>query len=174
MLIHSRRFNTFLLGAAIASALAGCQTAESGRDKHPASLSVHLEASSLLAEPNDGVPIDRAKPIRVNAEKTSFLDDARIAEASVLDVTGGFVIRVAFDRQGSWLLESMSALNPGKHFAIYAEWGKKPRQKRWLAAPLISRRVSNGTLVFTPDTSREEAEEIVRGLNQGAIKNGNQ
>ena len=39
---------------------------------------------------------------------------------------------------------------------------------RWLAAPSINRLVANGTLTFTPDASREEAEQLVKGLNLAA------
>ena len=46
-------------------------------------------------------------------------------------------------------------------------------EARWLAAPRISQRIKDGVLVFTPDATREEAERIVRGLNNVAIKLGN-
>ena len=41
---------------------------------------------------------------------------------------------------------------------------------RWLAAPVISHRISDGVLVFTPDATREEAEEIALGLNNVSKK----
>jgi hypothetical protein len=41
---------------------------------------------------------------------------------------------------------------------------------RWLAAPVISHRIGDGVLVFTPDATREEAEEIALGLNNVAKK----
>ncbi len=41
---------------------------------------------------------------------------------------------------------------------------------RWLAAPVISRRISNGVLVFTADCERDEADQLVLGLNNGAAK----
>jgi len=39
------------------------------------------------------------------------------------------------------------------------------KNERWLAAPVISRRIPDGVLVFTPDASRAEADDIVLGLN---------
>ena len=36
---------------------------------------------------------------------------------------------------------------------------------RWLAAPVISRRISNGVLTFTADCERDEADQLVTGLN---------
>ncbi|MGA9450667.1 MAG: hypothetical protein WBW41_04895 [Verrucomicrobiia bacterium] len=48
---------------------------------------------------------------------------------------------------------------------------KKVADSRWLAAPLITRRIANGVLAFTPDCSRAEADQLVLGLNQVAAKN---
>jgi hypothetical protein len=42
---------------------------------------------------------------------------------------------------------------------------KKVTASRWLAAPVISRRISNGVLVFTADCERDEADQLVLGLN---------
>jgi hypothetical protein len=39
---------------------------------------------------------------------------------------------------------------------------------RWIAAPLLSGRISTGLFAFTPDTTREEADRIARGLNNVA------
>ena len=43
-------------------------------------------------------------------------------------------------------------------------------ENRWLAAPVIPSRIGNGVLTFTPDASREEADQIVLGLNNVAKK----
>ncbi len=48
--------------------------------------------------------------------------------------------------------------------AIAAEFG----QMRWIAAPVIKERLGDGVLVFTPDTTRQEAERIVSGLTRVA------
>ena len=74
------------------------------------------------------------------------------------------------ERRGKWLLEQKTTTNPGKHIAIFAEWGKKLKESRWLAAPVIPRRISNGVLTFTPDATREEMEQLVLGLNNLAAK----
>ena len=60
------------------------------------------------------------------------------------------------------LLEQYTTGSKGKHLAISAEFG----QMRWIAAPVITQRIGDGLLVFTPDTSREEAARIVSGLNR--------
>ena len=36
---------------------------------------------------------------------------------------------------------------------------------RWIAALLITRRIADGLLTFTPDASREEADAMVLGWN---------
>ena len=43
-------------------------------------------------------------------------------------------------------------------------------EMRWLAAPMITRQIQDGIFVFTPDASREEAERIVRGVNNVVAK----
>ena len=104
----------------------------------------------------------------VNVEKTPFVDESSVAEAKVVDTLGGFAIQIQFDRRGAWLLEEYSIAHKGKRFAIFSQFGNTAAQTRWLAAPRISQRITNGTLVFTPDATREEAERMVRGLNNVA------
>jgi hypothetical protein len=48
--------------------------------------------------------------------------------------------------------------------AIFGE----AQQPRWLGAPRITQRVTNGVFVFTPDTSRNESDRLVAGLNNFA------
>ena len=48
---------------------------------------------------------------------------------------GGFQMVIQLDTRGTRLLEQFSATNPGKHFAIAADFGEKMKQNRWLAAP---------------------------------------
>ena len=47
-------------------------------------------------------------------------------------------------------------------------WGKDLKNGRWLMAPLITSRINNGLLSFTPDMSRDEATLFVQGLNNVA------
>jgi hypothetical protein len=67
-------------------------------------------------------------------------------------------------------LEQFTAGNPGKHLVIFGQWGKTVADGRWLAAPLITRRIPDGVLAFTPDASRAEADQLVLGLNPKAKK----
>jgi preprotein translocase subunit SecD len=84
---------------------------------------------------------------------------------------GGFDLRIQFNSQGTWMLQNYSASNNGKHYAIFSQFGVDGKKARWLAAPVFNRLISDGVIQFTPDASREEAEEIARGLNNFAKKN---
>src|SRR5258707_149936 len=72
------------------------------------------------------------------------------------------------------LREQYSGANPGLHLAIFSEFPDPQNEKvalsRWLAAPRISRRIADGILSFTPDATREEAEEIALALNHVAAQ----
>ena len=107
-----------------------------------------------------GVSIYRQSPLRVDLERSPFLSEADLDSASVVDLPGGFGIEAQFNGHGALVLEGVTVAHKGQHLAIQSNFG----ENRWLAAPVINRRISNGDLVFTPDATREEAERIVRGL----------
>ena len=171
------RFNTYLpqmpaLALALALALAaGCATNKNPEKtkyskKTEASLRLHLEVNSDGSERNAPVSIGREQPFAVNVEKKAFLNEFNIERASVVDTLGGFSISILFNKEGGWLLEQYTTGHKGKHIAIAAEFG----ELRWLAAPVITQRLAEGLLVFTPDATREEADRIVSGLNRVAEK----
>ena len=176
MLIRVLRFNTYLLPALALALNAGCQ---SGKPKDPArggkneeaSLRLHLEVNPDGSDRNAPVSIGREHPFQLNIEKTAFVTEFQIEQASVVEGFAGFSISIQFNKQGAFLLEMQTTANKGKHLAISAEFG----EMRWLAAPLITRNLSDGLLVFTPDATREEAERIVNGLNRLAerVRKGN-
>jgi len=174
MVIRLARFNTYLLAAALVALLAGCETTSSKREKQIAVLRLHVEVNRDAGDRSEPVTISRAARITLNVDKNPFLDEAFVAEARVVDSLGGFTLQIQFDHRGTLLLEQYSATNPGKHLAIAAQFGEKEKVTRWLAAPLVTHRISDGILNFTPDATRAEAEEIARGLNNVAIQNGNQ
>jgi preprotein translocase subunit SecD len=108
--------------------------------------------------------------VLITIAKDPVLSEASIVVARVIDARGGFAIQIQFDESSALMLEQYSAANPGKHFSIYGQWGEKLVNGRWLAAPLITHRIANGILSFTPDMSREEADRLVLGLNNVARK----
>lgn len=163
MMIGWRRFNIYLLLLLALAVAGGCEV---GKGKKPYStLRVYLEVNPDGTDSNGPVPISRETPMFVNVQKAPFLTEVQVNKAKVVDVFGGFVLQIEYNQEGSWLLEQYTASNPGKHFAIQSIFGAKTNTARWLAAPKITRRITNGTLTFTPDATREESDQIVLGLN---------
>jgi len=172
MLIGRTRINLYLLCfAGLAAVLvAGCRTGDS-RDKQFSALRLHMEATSDAMSFSRVVPIYRENPMSLRVDRDPFLTEVNVASAKVVDEVGGFVIQIQFDRRGAWLLEQYTTSNPGRRVAIYSEFGGKGfREARWLGAPTIRRRISDGLFTFTPDATRAEAEEVVLGLNNLARK----
>jgi preprotein translocase subunit SecD len=178
MKIRWLRFNLYLCVALplVAALAVGCQTEARKRKHQPSKLSIHVETPSDGTNLNERVPIYRQHPFMVNVQKEPILTELNITEAQVEDVVGGFAIRLQFDKQGTWILEQHSVDSKGRRFAIYCEFGEQLKEKRWLAAPIIFRRINDGVLVFTPDATREEAEQLVLGLNNigRAVKKNNE
>jgi hypothetical protein len=169
------RFNIYLLAALALATVSGCRTPE-GTSKHQDStLRIHLEVKPDGTDHNKPVPIFRDNPIMVNIETEPFLTEAMVMEARVIDAVGGFALRIKFDQPGTWLLEQYTASNVGRRLVIFSQFVTPSNDKlnvgRWLAAQIISHRVGDGVLLFTPDVSKEEANSIVRGLNNVAKKN---
>jgi len=161
------RFNLFLC-ATLLLALAvtpGCSLKERKRKSQPSTLRVHLEVQPDGRSNNGPVPIYRAQPVMVNVDLTPMLTEANVAGARVIDVVGGFALRIQFDQRGSWILEQRTVESRGRRFAIFCQFGAELKESRWLAAPIIGRRITDGVLVFTPDATRAEADDLVLGLN---------
>lgn len=165
MRIRSDRFNIIFLVVVALAGLIGCKSPESKKEIELTTLRVHVQASADAADSADVVPVFRENPVLIKIERAPFLSEANVTSAEVVEVMGGFAIRVQFERRGMWLLEQYTTLNKGRHFAIFSQFGTTTAQSRWLAAPRISQRIADGVLVFTPDATRDEADRIVRGLN---------
>jgi hypothetical protein len=166
MMIKFVRFNIYLVLALGLVFGGGCKT-DSDKDKKATLLELHLEVGSDGMKDNEPVPIGRNPPVMINVEKDAFLDNAYLAEAKVVDDSDGlFSISLHFDARGTTWLDTFTTANPRKRIAIYCVFG----EKRWLACPVIRKPIRDGVLTFAPDASREEAERIVKGLNEVAKK----
>ena len=165
----TRRFNLFL-ALMVLAALCGCQTEKYKKSKEVSALRLHIEAGSNDSGLTQAVSVLRSDPTLLTIEKEAVLTEANLIEAKVIDARGGIAIQIQFDESSALVLEQYSAANPGKHFAIAGQWGEKLASGRWLAAPLITRRIADGILSFTADMSREEADQLVLGLNHVAKK----
>ena len=171
MMIGGKRFNIYLLVALAAAMACGCQSIGGKQSKQVLStLHLHLESSSDRTKPTESVPVYREKPVWVNVQKQPFVTEASVARASVVDEVGGYSLRIQFDGDGKALLEQCTAGNRGRRIAIFSQFARQLKDYRWLAAPVINHRIADGVLVFTPDATREEAEEIAAGLNNVAKK----
>jgi preprotein translocase subunit SecD len=166
MKVCARRFNTYLLLAAALAFFCGCQTDE--KNKKIGAIYIHLQAPAIGT--SETVNIGRSTPVTIRIGHEPILTEANILGAKVRDDHGGFVIAIQFDESGSLVLEQYTGSETGRHFAIYGLWGDTAAEGRWLAAPVIRQRISDGVLTFTADCSREEADKLVAGLNVAAKK----
>jgi hypothetical protein len=165
MKVLARQFNIYLALALLLGLACGCQTS---KKPEKAALRVHIETSPDPSGDTQQISVLRSDPVLVTIKREPILTEANIVSATIIDAQGGFAFEIKFDENGTWLLEQYSAANPGRHFLIFGQWGEKLSDGRWLGAPLISRRISNGTLAFTPDCSREEADKLIPGVNEAA------
>ena len=165
------RFNLYLT---IALVLCGCQSPQSKTEQQLSTIRVHLEATRDTPDRTDTINIIRSQPIELKIEKRAFVDEASIAGAELIENVGGYYIRVEFDRGGGMLLEQYSSANVGRRLAIFSQFvcptNAELNEARWIAAPKITQRIGDKSLTFTPDASREEAEQIVLGLQNIARK----
>jgi len=158
------RFNLYLLALSLV-ALAGCQSAEERkRDKTTATLRLFLEATP------DGTTryqMLELAGVPVCASTSQFLAENSVKRAEVINTRdGGFALDIQFDRHGLLVLDAVTAANRGRRIIVFSQFGRKDSgQERWLAAPKIPGRMSSGRLVFTPNATRAEADEIALGLN---------
>jgi hypothetical protein len=171
MSFYTRRFNLYFLPAVLCLVL-GCHTQAKDKDKEKAIgvLRVHIESETRAAG-GKTVPVLRSQPVSLNIVDQAILSEADLISARLVEAPGGCALQLQFNNSGTWTLEQFTSINPGKHLVIFGQWGDKPEEGRWLSAPLISRRMGSGTLVFTPDASRAEVEKLVKGLNAYIKKN---
>ena len=171
MKVWTRRFNIYLTLTTALVLLCSCQTSRHNRQKGPVSaVRIHIEVNPDATGTSETISVVRSDSVLVTVAQEPILTEANVIAARVFDTQGGFAIEVRFDETATWILEQYSAASPGRHFVIFGQWGDKLADGRWLAAPLITHRISDGVLLFTPDCSREEADQFVLGLNNVAKK----
>jgi hypothetical protein len=164
-------FNTYLPLLLCAGLLGACHTPDDGKEKSKKKelsvLRLHLEVNADGTDRNALARIGRPSSFLVNIDKHFFLTELDMAKTQVVDDGfGGFGIKVQFNRHGTWMLEGVTTANKGRRIVVFSEFG----EVRWLAAPRITKRITDGVFTFTPDASREEAERIVRGVNNAIAK----
>jgi hypothetical protein len=169
MVSRPSRFNIYLLLLAALVSLTGCQSPETKRAKQLATVRVHLEINPYPPGRSQVVSVLRTSPMQLNVEKGPFLNEIHVASAEVAETTGGFALVIRFNKKGQWLLEQYTAANSNRRLAIRCQWGVTPKvEDRWVAAPLITRIIKDGVLTFTPDATKDDAEQIAIGLRNFA------
>lgn len=164
-----KQFNNYLLALAVALLAWGCASSEGKKGKEASTLGLFLETNPDEGMRTAVVPVVRASPVMVTIDRNPFLTERSLVEAALVDVPYGFAIQVRFDAHGALALDTATSANKGSRIVIYSLF----TEGRWLAAPKITAPIKDGILVFTPDATREEAERIVRGLNNMAETLGN-
>ena len=173
-------FNTLRgsCGAVAAFLLAltvGCKSTDTAEkpakpDKEASTLRLHMEENDVGLGVGK-VEVFRSSPMKLTVQKTAFVDEGDIAKATLTDSPyGGHLIQIEYTRRGKMALQMATAPHPGRRVAVWS----RGTEGRWLAAPVVQRGIDDGIFIFTPDCSRAEAERIVRGLNNVAIKLENQ
>jgi len=170
MKVITRRFNLYLALMVAVALICGCQTGKKKKKETLGALRIHLQVSSNDVGASQTVSVVRSTPVSVTIGHDPVLTEANIQAARIIDTPGGWAMQIHFDETGALELEQYTAANPGKHLVIFGQWGDKLVNGRWLAAPLITHRISTGELAFTPDISRAEADQLVLGLNNVAAK----
>ena len=161
------RFNIYLcLGLAGFLAMGGPTGCRSGEElkKRYVRIRCYLEVNPDASDHSHPITIGRKAPFVINVERNPILTEMHVEEASLVEALGGFQILIKLNPTGRLILEQYSIAEKGKRLAVLVDFG----EPRWLAAPMLKQRISNGELVFTPDATREEAELIVDGINRAA------
>ena len=167
MRVYRLRFNLFLWLAAL-PLFGGCAFM-GHKDEAVSAIRIHMAvaldtSSGGKNSPEQTVSVLRAEPVQLTVDKQPILTEENLVAVKMVNTPEAPAIELRFDENGTWILEQYSAANPGGHFVIFGQWGKDLKNSRWLAAPLISRRINNGMLSFTPDMSQDEATNFVEGL----------
>lgn len=156
----ARWFNIYLL-LAMAFCVAGCKTSdERARAKEASTMRFFIETTRGNPRSME-IPVYRSNPIEVRIQPDPVLDEGAIMAAQVVEFGGSYAIQVQFNTHGRTVLDMVTGSNKGRRLVVHTKF----TEDRWLAAPQITQRISNGYFTFAPDATREETDRIVRGLN---------
>lgn len=136
---------------------------------------IHMEATGSGDGPT--AEVIRAQPQLFSIEKQPFFDERDVAGAEIVETPdGGFVLSLDSTEHGRNALEMATVSSNGRHLVIYGQWIKddEATESRWLAAPVLRNPLRGGVIRFSVDCDREEAQLLVDGLNNVAVKLKNQ
>jgi hypothetical protein len=171
MNFYAGRFNVYLtVLLMLALAPTGCALFHKKKPAPVGAVRVHIESASPSENDGQKISVLRADPVVVTITKDPVLTEADLLRAALVISPDGFYVQLKFDDTGALTLEQFYGAYGGKHFAVFGQWGDKLKDGRWLAAPIIEGRNTSGILSFTPDMTRDEAQQWVDGLNAVAKK----
>jgi hypothetical protein len=167
MKISASAFNTFLLALFVLGCASGKTEEEKKKDKEVTTMRFHLESNAYAPDQTAAVAVGRGPLMYVRASKDWFLNEGDVERATLLENTdnmGGWAIAIQFNGHGTLVLDSITTRYRNSRVVIWT----RADEARFIAAPRMPYRITNGLFKFTPDTTHEEAERIVRGLNNVA------
>lgn len=175
--MHSRLrfFNTHaafvVAGTVLLLLLCGCAGVWP-KKRTPVVLRFHLESVVMDPAHTVSVAVGRESGLFVAVDGRPILDENNVLDLSVMDQFGGFSCKVLFDRRGTWLLEQASTTHRGRRCVVYCEFPYGGTNiSRWIAAPVLTGRITDGVLIFTPDLTRSEANALVKAVQPVIRKN---
>jgi hypothetical protein len=148
------------LTLALALGAAGCASS-SKKDKQISTIRLHFEVNPQMVRRSIEVSVLRAHPLRLTVAEQPLVHEGYLNAAEIISSGGTPSIKLTFNPAGKRLLETETAVSLGKHIAIFAQFP----EPRWLAAPVVTGRNTDGTITFTPDASLEECRRLIDGLN---------
>lgn len=170
MMVPGSRFNINLVLLVLLAVFGtACKTSEEKEKSNQATfLRFHLETNPI--GPRHSMPglVYRNNPMEIYMERDAVLDEGFMLKAEMVDADefGNHAIKIIFDETGTQRLDYLTTSYRGRRLVVNCRW----TENRLLGAPLITRRITDGVFVFTPDASREETERIVAGLNNVIAK----
>ncbi|MFM8471201.1 MAG: hypothetical protein ACKODH_14780 [Limisphaerales bacterium] len=165
------RFN-FYLSAVVAAWLTACETTGPGstqpRGSDLSTIRLHLETHpDPITGTSRQITVGREQPQSLYVSGGAMLGEPNLAAAQLWDGNEGqYAIHLQFDRDGARTLETLSMSYRGKRLAIMSQFP----EPRWIVTFRMERRIADGTILFRPDATREEALRIVAGLNKAVAK----
>jgi hypothetical protein len=165
MSFYAGRFNLYLTMLLALALICGCASDKKKKDQPVGMIRIHVESQANLPDGGQTISVLRTEPLQVTISKIPILTEQNVIRVALLESPGGPSIEIKFDESGMWTLEQFTSANPGRHLAVFGQWSNDTKDGRWLAAPLITQRIGDGILAFTPDMSREEAKKFVIGLS---------
>lgn len=138
------------------------RTRKSKKPKPVKHVRVYVETRHDIAERSLAATVGKSNPMAFQVEKLPILNEVHVEQAALIEEAGTYQVQLRFNSLGSRVLEAYSAGAVGRHFVIMTQIDE---EARWIAAPLIRRRLGDGVLRFVPDASREDMQRLVNGLN---------